>query len=100
MNKLNDIIVKRYKPDDDCFVSEAINLPYNPDMDFSEKKMAEFNCGCLPPHHLHLKVGCVLMLLTNLSLTNGKISSSKYSSKCVNVLRFGKWNTIEITGDF
>ena len=56
MNRVNDIILKKYKPDEDVETSIAWNTPYNDAMKFSKKKMEEFVCGCLPPQNLHLKI--------------------------------------------
>ncbi len=71
MNQINDICIENYKPDDETIECTAINCPYNSDLTFPHKKMAEFNRGCLPPHSLMLKPGCIVMLLRNMKLTEG-----------------------------
>ena len=71
MNLANDIIIKKYKPNDDLLTSHAINSPYNDDIPLSQKKMDEFMCGSLPPTDLYFKIGCILMLLRNWRLSEG-----------------------------
>ena len=77
MNRVNEIILKKYKPDEDVETSTAWNVPYNDAMNFSKKKMEEFVCGCLPPHYLHLKIGCILMLLRNWRLSEGLANGTR-----------------------
>ena len=77
MNRVNDIILKKYKPDEDVETSIAWNTPYNDAMKFSKKKMEEFVCGCLPPQNLHLKIGCILMLLRNWRLSEGLANGTR-----------------------
>ena len=77
MNRVNDIILKKYKPDEDVETSIAWNTPYNDAMNFSKKKMEEFVCGCLPPQNLHLKIGFILMLLRNWRLSEGLANGTR-----------------------
>ena len=71
MNLANDIIIKKYRPNDDLLTSHAINSSYNDDIPLSQKKMDEFMCGSLPPTDLYFKIGCILMLLRNWRLSEG-----------------------------
>ena len=82
MNLANDIIIKKYRPNDDLLTSHAINSPYNDDIPLSQKKMDEFMCGSLPPTDLYFKIGCILMLLRNWRLSEGmKMLLRKNSQK-------------------
>ena len=76
MAKINDMVIQKYKPEEDIISCVAKNWPYNPDMDFPEEKMAKFERGSLPPNDLLLKPGCILMLLRNWSLANGNLQFS------------------------
>jgi len=71
MNVINNIIVSKFKPDSNTIQCVAEDVPFNPDLTFPQKKMEKFNPGTLPPHFLHLKEGCVLMLLRNWKLSKG-----------------------------
>ena len=71
MNLINDAIVSKFKPDADTTICVADDTAFNPDLKFKLKKLEEFNPGCLPPHFLYLKKGCVLMLLRNWKLSQG-----------------------------
>ena len=77
MNRVNDIVLKKYKPNEEEEVSVSFNAPYNDAMNFSDKKMEEFVCGCLPPHKLYLKDGCILMLLRNWRLSEGLANGTR-----------------------
>ena len=91
MNLANDIIIKKYRPNDDLLTSHAINSPYNDDIPLSQKKMDEFMCGSLPPTDLYFKIGCILMLLRNWRLSEGmKVLIRKQFSR---ILRLSEWYT-------
>ena len=77
MNRVNDIILTKYKPNEAKQVSTAFNTPYNDAMKLSKKRMEEFVCGCLPPHNLYLKTGCILMLLRNWRLSEGLANGTR-----------------------
>ena len=77
MNRINNIVLKKYKPDKDTRTSVSLNWPYNDSMNFTDKKMEEFSPGCLPPHELHLKPGCVLMFLRNWRPSEGLVNGTR-----------------------
>jgi len=71
MNRTNNIIIKKYNPSEDVMTSKAHNCSFNDDIKLKQEKMDDFNCGSLPPTLLHLKIGCILMLLRNWRLSEG-----------------------------
>ena len=71
MNKINDICIKRFQTDEDCYECHADNWPYNPDMKYTKERMEKENPGQLPPQVLKMKVGSILMLLRNWRLSEG-----------------------------
>ena len=77
MNEINDKCLLKYRPDEQVHESIATNCPYNPDAKYKEKKMAEHNPGCLPPHSLKMKVGCSLMLLRNWRVHEGLVNGTR-----------------------
>jgi len=77
MNRVNNIVLKKYKPDEETQTSVSENWPWNDAMNFSDKKMQEYSPGCLPPHLLHLKPGCILMLLRNWRLSEGLANGTR-----------------------
>ena len=72
MNRANNIIINKFNPKDDVMTSKAENWSFNDDIKLKKEKMERFNCGSLPPTLLHLKIGCILMLLRNWRLSEGK----------------------------
>jgi len=71
MNRANNIIINKYNPKQDVMTSKADNCSFNDDIKLKKEKMDDFNCGSLPPTFLHLKIGCILMLLRNWRLSEG-----------------------------
>ena len=73
MNVINDLCIKKYKPDEDVIVLEATNSPWDDTHTFSKERMANFEKGSLPPQRLCVKSGCSMMLLRNISLFDGNL---------------------------
>ena len=73
MRAINDLCIKKYKPDEDVIVLEATNEPWDDTHNFSKERMANFETGSLPPQRLCVKCGCSTMLLRNISLFDGNL---------------------------
>ena len=76
MNIFNDLCIEKYQPDIPVSECVAQNYSYNPDVKYSEERMATDIPG-LPPQVLKWKPGCHLMLLRNWNLNEGLANGTR-----------------------
>ena len=77
MHEINDLCIEKYKPNVEVMECVSKNYSYNPEVEYSEEKMADENPGCLPPHVLKFKPGCYMMLLRNWNLDEGLANGTR-----------------------
>ena len=77
MDLFNNLCIEKYKPEVPVIECVAENYSYNPDVTYSEEKMAKEDPGCLPPQVLKWKNGCHMMLLRNWNLDEGLANGTR-----------------------
>jgi hypothetical protein len=77
--RLNDSILEKFPGQDECFLSEDEAVVQDPSdaLNFPTEFLNRMTPTGLPPHELHLKVGCIVMLLRNLDVRQGLCNGTR-----------------------
>ncbi|VDP52103.1 unnamed protein product [Heligmosomoides polygyrus] len=77
--RINDYVLDRLSGEKSTFLSEDEAIVENPSdaLNFPTEFLNEMTPTGMPPHALHLKVGCIMMLLRNIDVRNGLCNGTR-----------------------